>query len=220
VREAGFLREPPTSGHRHLNADVRTYLPAVEWLVEQGATVVRMGDPSMQELPAANGLFDYAHSDLKSDWMDVYLAAECRFWLGTNSGLFMLASSFGVPVALTNVAPAIFRPWSSGDLFIPKLYFSPERGRLLTLAESLAPELYTSHDIDTQGVRPVDNEPEEILALTREMVERLEGHRAASPAEEELQERFRRIQPSYYPVPMLCRIGSDFLARHEELLDV
>jgi putative glycosyltransferase (TIGR04372 family) len=178
-----------------------------------------MGDPSMKPLAPRDQVVDYAHSPLKSDWLDVFLAATCRFWLGTNSGVFMLASSFGVPVALTNVAPATFRPWSSGDLFIPKLYRSLEDGRILSFAESLKPHLFTSHDLDPAHIAPVDNDPVEIASLAREMLDRLEGRWTGCKRYDALQEQFLAVQPSYYPVPPRCRIGSDFLALHADLLE-
>lgn len=220
VREAGFLREPPTSGHRHLNAAVETYLPAIRSLVERGAWVIRMGDPTMQPLPALERVVDYAHRPEKSAWMDVFLAASCRFWLGTNSGLFMLASSFGVPAALTNVAPATFRPWSYRDLFIPKLYYTEREQRVLTFRESLASVLYTSHDIDRQGVTPIDNDEDDIVALAAEMHGCVTKGESYGDREQRLQERFNALYPAtYYPFGVTSRIGSRFLIKHEALLD-
>jgi putative glycosyltransferase (TIGR04372 family) len=220
VREAGFLHESATSGHRHLNADSETYLPAIRSLLERGGWVIRMGDPTMKPLPELERVVDYAHRPEKSAWMDVFLAASCRFWLGTNSGLFMLASSFGVPAALTNVAPATFRPWSYRDLFIPKLYYSERERRLLTFRESLAPTLYTSHDIDRQAVFPVDNDTEDIVALAAEMYGRVTEDIVYGEREQRLQKRFNALYPpTYYPFGVTSRMGSDFLIKHEALLN-
>lgn len=219
VRERGFLREPPTSGHRHLNADISTYVAAVESLTRRGAWVIRMGDPMMKPLPENERVVDYAHRAEKSDWMDVFLAASCWFWLGTNSGLFMLASSFGVPAALTNVAPATFRPWSYSDIFVPKLYFSHRLGRVLTFRESLAPSLYTSHDIDGQGVTPLDNDAEDIVDLADEMCRRLDGTIEYTDYDQQLQTAFNNLHPSYYPFGVTSRIGYRFLQKHARLLE-
>jgi putative glycosyltransferase (TIGR04372 family) len=172
----------------------------------------------MKHLPKRERLIDYAHLGIKSAWMDVFLAASCRLWIGTNSGLFMLASTFGVPVALTNVAPTTFRPWSYKDVFIPKLYYSEAERRLLTFRESLAPELYTSYHIDVERVTPIDNDPEDIVALVREMLERLEGRRTYDSRDQALQDRFNGLRPDYYPFGVTSRIGADFLKRYSDLL--
>jgi putative glycosyltransferase (TIGR04372 family) len=220
VREPGFLREPPTSPHRHLNADIGTYVPVIRSIVAHGGWVVRMGDPTMKPLPQLERVVDYAHRPEKSDWMDVFLAASCRFWLGTNSGLFMLASTFGVPAALTNVAPATFRPWSYGDLFIPKLYHSPREQRVLTFGESLAPSLYSSWHLDTEGVVPIENDEEDLVDLAEEMHARITGRLEYGERDEALQARFNSLYPAdYYPDGVTSRIGSRFLVKHESLLD-
>lgn len=218
VREAGFLREPPTSPHRHLNADVMTYLPAIDSIVAGGGWVVRMGDSSMRPLPSRDRVIDYAHSRFKSAEMDVFLAATCRYWLGTNSGLFTLAFNFGVPVALTNVAPATFRPWSYRDLFIPKLYRSRD-GQIMTFRESLASELYASPDIDIQGVTPIDNDPDDIGALTAEMHQRLEGTLNYDGNDQNLQARFNALRANENPLGVTSRVGQAFLRKHAALLE-
>jgi putative glycosyltransferase (TIGR04372 family) len=217
AREAGYLNEPPASYHRHKNVDVRTYLPAVERIVARGGWVIRVGDPSMHPLPKAERVVDYAHSKLKSGWLDVFLAASCRFWLGSNSGYFAVACIFGVPVLLTNVAPASFRPWSSRDLYLPKLHCWRDSGDLLSFGRTLSRELYFAQDLDRLGVTVIDNTPEELEEAVTEMLARLDGTRSYSAAEEELQERFNALA-DYHPYGIGSRVSAAFLLRHANLL--
>jgi putative glycosyltransferase (TIGR04372 family) len=103
-------------------------------------------------------------------------------------------------------------------VFIPKLYYSEAERRLLTFRESLAPELYTSYHIDVERVTPIDNDPEDIVALVREMLERLEGRRTYDSRDQALQDRFNGLRPDYYPFGVTSRIGADFLKRYSDLL--
>ena len=48
-------------------------------------------------------MIDYACSDLRSDWMDIFLCAQCRFFIGCQSGLSAVPSVFGVPVVMTDL---------------------------------------------------------------------------------------------------------------------
>jgi putative glycosyltransferase (TIGR04372 family) len=216
AREGGFLNEGTTSKNRHLNVDVMTYLPAVRTVLERGGRVVRVGDASMKPLPPLDGVVDYAHSPDKSADLDVFLAAACRFWLGTNSGYFIVAWAFGVPVLLTNVAPMSWRPWGSRDLYVPKLYRRPQDGRLVPFERALRPDLYYARDVHRLGIEFVDNEPGELAEATAEMLDVLDGRRPDARVEA-LRDRFDRLAP-YYPRGATSRIAAGFLVRHEHLM--
>jgi putative glycosyltransferase (TIGR04372 family) len=217
AREPGYLRETGESYARHLNVDVGTYAKAVETVTSRGGWVIRMGDPTMTPLKAMPNVVDYAHSPAKSDWLDVFLAARCRFWLGSNSGIYFLAESFGTPVAMTNLVPNAYRMWGPRTVIILKLYHSDRADRLLTFGEALAPEILHLQDLDDHGIRVVDNTPEEIDELVVEMLARLDGAAEYTDADEERRRRYDSLTP-YYPYGIDSRIGRDFLRRHEGLL--
>ncbi|MDP6651393.1 MAG: TIGR04372 family glycosyltransferase [Gammaproteobacteria bacterium] len=65
-------------------------IPIPKAITDAGGWVMRMGDSTMKPLPTMPQVIDYANSDMKSDWMDVFLCAQCRFVIGTSSGLFTL----------------------------------------------------------------------------------------------------------------------------------
>ena len=62
--------------------------------MERGAWCLRMGDPSMRPMPRAPRVIDYAHSAIRSDWMDVFLCARCRFFIGNTSGNYYTHNSW------------------------------------------------------------------------------------------------------------------------------
>ncbi|HLO48330.1 MAG TPA: tetratricopeptide repeat protein, partial [Kamptonema sp.] len=129
VREDGFRPEGTIS---HRSADINTYLLAINSIVARGGWVIRMGDSSMKVLPAMKQVIDYAHTDAKSDWMDVFLSVSCRFFLGSASGLASVPLVFGIPCAIANTWPISGRSPSNQDLFIPKLAWSEVENRYLT----------------------------------------------------------------------------------------
>ena len=83
-----------------------------------------MGDPSMTPLPQMDNVLDYAHSQAKSDWMDVFLCGRCRFFIGLASGLSQVAARFGVPCVYVNWISNVLPAFSGRDLYIPKLFWS------------------------------------------------------------------------------------------------
>ncbi len=147
VREAGFKDEQGQSiQEAGLNADCLTYLPAIKAVVERGGYVVRIGDPSMTPLPAMEGVLDYAHSPLKSPWMDIFLLGACRFFIGTSSGPAYVPPLFGIPCALTNWYPTGSRPFNRRDIYITKLFQVGKPPRLLRFEDIFrAPIGYSLH---------------------------------------------------------------------------
>ena len=211
VREDGFRGEGIIT---HRSADINTYLLAIKSIVARGGWVIRMGDPSMRPLPPMKQVIDYAHTDAKSDWMDVVLGASCRFFFGTNSGLNCIPCLFGIPCALTNMWPISARSVQSQDLFIPKLAWSEVEKRYLTFEEALAPHFFfnlNSQLLYSWGIKVVDNTPEEINDLVLEMLDRLEGKCQYTAEDEVLQQQFNSLPTPYGPSAFNSRIGRSFL---------
>ena len=220
-REPGYaLKDDHVFLHR--NSSIDSYRLAMKEIVANGGWCVRMGEPSSPPLEPMQGVIDYRHSPLRSDWMDVLLCASCRFFLGNTSGLFLVSSVFGVPVALAHMAP-MAAAYSVGpnDLSIPKLVADAE-GEVLPFAEvfrSGIARYFKAASFDQSGLRVVDNSAEEIRELTIEMMERLEGRVTYTEEDERLQDAFRRLlRPKDYSYGSAARIGRDFLRRHANLL--
>ncbi|XZN95181.1 MAG: TIGR04372 family glycosyltransferase [Microcoleus sp.] len=217
VRENGFHSEA-VSNYR--NADINTYLLAIESIVARGGWVIRMGDPTMKPMTPMRQVIDYARTDAKSDWMDIFLCASCRFLLGTNSGLSYLPSIFGVPGVLTNIWPISASPYQSQDLFIPKLAWSEVENRYLTFEEALAPRFFfnlNSKLLYSWGIKVVDNTPEEINDLVLEMLDRLEGKVQYTEEDEILQQEFNSLPTPYGPSAFNSRMGRSFLQKYYNL---
>jgi putative glycosyltransferase (TIGR04372 family) len=178
VRDSGYHSHHRTL-HNVLNASIMDYLPAIREITRRGGWVIRMGDPAMPALAPLPNVIDYCHSAIRSDWMDVFLAASCRFFVGTSSGVCYAAQNYGVPNVLTNWWPPAQRPWHPGDLFIPKRHRRAADNTLLSLAESLREPFGYCNSLDylqtVHGVAVEDNDSEDIRAAVVEMMDCIEG---------------------------------------------
>ena len=66
----------------------------MRWLADQGATVYRMGARVESALPAAHPrVVDYATNGMRTDLLDIWLAATCRIFLSTGAGLDSVATA-------------------------------------------------------------------------------------------------------------------------------
>ncbi len=165
------------------NADPASYLPAIAEITRRGGYVVRMGDADAPSLPPLSGVIDYCRSDMRSDWMDIFLLARSRFVLGSASGPIFVPPLYGVPCVLTNWWPPGMRPWHPADIYIPKLVKRMLDDTYLTLSETLRePVSYchsSRHLAAPHGLTVMDNDADLIRDAVVEMLERVDG--AARP---------------------------------------
>ena len=208
--------------HSHRNVDVGSYMLAVDEIVSRGGWCVRMGDATMPPLPPRRGVIDYAVSPFRSDWLDLFLCATCRLFVGCTSGLYVMAAIFGRPSALTNMAPldCAYSPFLA-DLSIPRLVAGPD-GSVIPIPEAFRSgvsgfrftEQYTA-----SGITQIANTDIEILELVRQALDQQEGARSSSPEDDALEERFRtHFRDGAYCWPPSSRIGREFLRRYRHLI--
>ena len=206
------------------NADPLSYLDAARAVIDRGGYVVRIGDPGMTPLPPIDGLVDYAHSSVKSDWMDVFTIGRARFLLETDSGPGGVAWLFDVPVAGTNWVPICQGPLGRRDIRIPKLMITGSPPAAITfdnaLGSDLLRDLHTPEGFQEAGVRWQDNTPDEIRSLAVEMMDRIDGVAEYDSRDEQLQDRFQKLilaQKTPQTLGTMSRVGRDFLRDHANL---
>lgn len=220
-REPGF-RPHADHRHHHRNSDIETYRLAMEAIIERGGWCIRMGSSRTKPLRPMKNVIDYAHSSVRSDWMDVFLSASCKFFLGSCSGLHNVPPLFGVPCALVNLVPMSLLPPRHIDIGIPKLIWSRGEGRYLTFPEILSSPIgdFQISDLYVDaGVEVVDNAPEDIRDLVLEMLNVMEGTVTYTAEDESLQERFKSLlQPGHYSYGASSRLGQSFLRKYKNLL--
>jgi putative glycosyltransferase (TIGR04372 family) len=220
VRESGFHgdwnKKYPSA--RDANAD--DYILAAEEIINKGGFVIRMGDPTMSPFKKMDGVIDYAHSNFKSEVNDTLLSAGCRFMLGTNSGFSILPATFGRPCALTNWIPLAIPNWYSKDLFIPKLLWDSTKNRYLKISEILSSSLGTLQNVHDfpETIQIHDNEPEEIHAITSEMIGILSNEYDKGKDYEILNLKFKNIMQSYGNI-MNCDVSSFWIRKYNFLID-
>ncbi|MCI4665060.1 MAG: TIGR04372 family glycosyltransferase [Neomegalonema sp.] len=208
--------------HRHRNANILNYREAMEEIVAQGGFVVRMGDPTMRQLPEIEGVYDYAHSEERAPYLDIFLASQCRFFVGTTSGLMAVATLFNRPCAMTNTVPYGMAPGTSPrDVSILKL-LKDEQGRsyrFSTVFEHGVSRWRSAEAFRNARIHVVQNTPDEIRDLVLEMIERDEGRFVQSEDDRILQQVFLgHLGPTDYSYGSQASVGRAFLRKYAMFL--
>jgi putative glycosyltransferase (TIGR04372 family) len=176
----------------------------------------------MRPFPSMEGVVDYALHPSRSDWMDVFLCADARFFLGNSSGLFVVATVFGTPCALANMIPSSHLAYAPSDVAILKLLWSTRDGRYLTFGEIFSQPVagyrFANRFLE-DGLRVDENSEEELRDLVLEMLERLDGSLVEISKDRARQKRFLSLlRPEHYCYGAASRVSARFLERHQDLL--
>ena len=197
VRQKGYFGKKE-GGDYYRNASIEHYLPAIEYLIQRGFYVVRLGDPSMTRIPLDHPqLVDAPFHPANNGFVEAYFAAISEFFIGCGSGPDTLAVGFGVPIVFVNwlIRSGI---WGNAkDLYAPQKYFSTKLGRYLTFEEmALSPAFDFCRDwlFEQSGIRLDELSPEEILRIVVEMDERLSGTYPSAAQIPVVQRKFRSSQ--------------------------
>jgi putative glycosyltransferase (TIGR04372 family) len=208
--------------HEFRNSHIANCLPAIDAIIDRGGWCVRMGEPGTPSLPSRPGLINYPETPYKSDWMDLFLASQARFFLGNTSGLYAIPTMVGIPCALANMAPyETCYGLTALDISIPK-ELRTAKGDMLKFTDIFSSDIANfrhAHQFKQAGLILEENRPDQILELVTEMLDRLDGVYQARPDEEALQDAFRSLlTPRHLTYGSRARIGSAFLREHADLL--
>lgn len=202
------------------DAKINTYIEAIKTITERGGWVIRMGHPGMTPLPEMNRVIDYANSNYKTEWMDVFLWASCRFHIGTSSGPLTVPPTFGKPVLNTNCPCIAINPNIPNSLMLPKLYYSNRDERLFTFREMLEGPMGWTVSRVFPGIDCTirDNTQEEIEAAVVEMLDLTESLNGGEVVLTTLQKQFNSLRNEFGDTGQWI-ISNSFLENHLELLN-
>jgi putative glycosyltransferase (TIGR04372 family) len=215
AREPGFAGDPFPSPR---NATLENFLPAMQEVVSRRGWVIRIGDTGMKPLHDMPCVVDYAHADYKSDWMDIFLLAECRFFAGSPSGPAQVPHLFGVPTVYTNWVPIADYPYHANGLLIHKTHRDSTTGKKIPYSRFVVLRTDYNNINARNNIVVEENTADDIRNVVKEMLDRLDGKQpSGSPEDEYRQAQFRRIAGiSGLGRP---RLGQAFLEMNADLLD-
>jgi len=209
------------------DSSIENYLSAAEELTSRGYFMVRMGAVVKEPINTENQkIIDYAIKG-RTDFLDIYLGAKCRFFICDSAGISSVPIVFRRPIAWVNY-PHLQNMPAGGmqDLLIPKKLWLRKENRFLSLREIVDASIgifCQAQQFEQLGIELVENTPEEITALAVEMDERLKGAWQITKEDEQLQQRFWTILKSndlnQFAIKFHPRIGTEFLRQNRKLLE-
>ena len=232
-RDGSYLEETfgigPWFYHNFRDFSVDCFSLVAKELIGRGYYVVRMGKIVSERVDFEDKKFiDYAASELRSDFADMYLLSHCKFYLGSDAGLFAVAMIFRRPIAFVNypVVGELLRSfyWNSTPFIIKRLRYI-DTGKFIGLREQFLLGLgdeWSSAGYDAAGAELICATLDEVCDLAIEVDDRIAGRWVGTAEDEAVQRRFwhimREVIPDFRGGVIHARIGAAFLRKHQYLL--
>lgn len=231
ARDGAYLRQwrpqynGVWAGNDFKNTRIENYLKAAEYIASLGGFAVRIGAVVESPLPETGNprIIDYA-SKYRSDFMDIYLLAKCRFFLATSSGPAAVTIAFDVPCVVTSHYPYSHSSNHGYDIMLPRLVATPDGNRVVGFYDA-ADKGYYADSLDTRSKTQDmslfqwrESDPDDILDGCKDMIEQLEG-RAPPPEARALQAAFADRYLSRLPDYKLAgKIGPRWALKYRSLI--
>ena len=183
------------SYHDFRHTDINNFMLAAEELTKRGYFVFRMGVVAEKKFTSKNPkIIDYVNSNLRSDFMDVYLGAHCSFCLSTGYGFEDVPIIFRKPIA--HMIQPLGNAYTHNEkyLILTKHHINKKEKREMSLSEifsSGAGFFFHTKDFEKAGIELRDNTPEEIKDFVLEMLDNIESKNRYTTEDDELQNKFK-----------------------------
>ena len=186
------------SYHDHRDADINSFDLATQYIIDQGGYVFRIGSSVGKKMNFQHEHFINYAKNYRSDFLDIFLVANCKFVLGTTSGICDVATAMNKPRITTNCVPFGYKMQGKDSLYIPKKVLHKQTGAAYPMSKALKENIDRNFD----GILPLDyeyheNTADEILNVTVEMLARVNDEFNYSKEDKKLMERYFDI---YLPV--------------------
>jgi putative glycosyltransferase (TIGR04372 family) len=151
--------------HNYRNSEIKTYIPAMDWLTQQGVWVLRMGKIAKDPLNINNKfIIDYATNQDGSDLLDIWLFANSNAIISTGSGLDYLGGIYRVPILLINYLPLSYLYSFFAGICVPKKLFWKNNGIQLSISQMLSHSFLRSEDYLNKEIEIQDLNENEIMS--------------------------------------------------------
>lgn len=180
-RDQGYMEKYDPIGnydhHSYRNCSIKNLELVSEYLASKNYYVFRMGKDVKEKFnPSFKNkmIIDYANSDDRSEFLDIFLLKNCEFCISTDTGLYGLGVIFNKPILFFSIASIAALSYSNPKhFFIFKKYYSKINERYLTLSEIFEMKLSCldlTKQYDENNIQLIENNSLEILEATKEII--------------------------------------------------
>ena len=201
------------------NSNIENFKLASEYLISKGYHVIRMGKTAVDSLNIKNEKFiDYAKSNYKNDFLDIFLASQCNLFLTTGAGLDVIASIFNKPIVLVGCTQIAWtRSSNKKQLTIYKHFKNNKTGKYLSLNDIFNYNLALSDKdkhFEDKNIELIENSAEEIRDAVIDMLNLIENNFELKLENKLIHENFWKIYKKNIDKFNCSHIHANFFKSH------
>ena len=209
--------------HDYRDSTIGNYILAAEEMARRGLWAVRIGEVAKEPIVTTHSaIIDYTFSGQRSEFMDIYLGAKCKFMIVSDTGMNLVPTMFRTPMVFVNWVPLHYiYVWCKG-VVITKKFFSLGRNRLLTYREIFSPDTGVYGETGMAAINDIElieNTAAEIRAASIEMNDRIDEQWETTNEDLRLQTQFWELFGNDRARNPDLHIGAEFLRQNADLLD-
>jgi len=197
VRDSEYFKKTlpgsDMSIHDYRDSDVQKYLKSANWLnLKKKIKTIRMGKFVKNKISNQESIIDYATSKDRSDFLDLWLMANCFFCTSTTPGLETVAVCFRKPLLLSSHLPyGDARTGNKKCIELFKYLKLKGSGKFVGINEQIDLEIIDSKKTQQyDSFEIIDNTEDEILSATQELIELIEKNNIYDDFTNELNKKF------------------------------
>ena len=197
VRDGFYRNDFKRKNYR--NSNIENYKKAINFLINKGYLVIRLGDKNCKKTKFKNKYFiDYPFSKFKSEEMDLYLIKISKFYLATQSGIMDVAYMFNKPILTTNMCELFSGfPRKKNDRGIFKTIFSKTKKNPISIFNYMKnPYKFHNPDNENSNFYFKENTENEIYLATKEFEKNFQNK--FNKKKNIIQKKFDRIHNNRY----------------------
>jgi putative glycosyltransferase (TIGR04372 family) len=156
------------------NSSIDLLGPSINYLIEQGYWVVRMGRQQCKVSSRFEStlFIDFSDESEIDPILDIMLIKECHFLIGSNSGLMNVQLLFGTKMLLINWFPIGMRPFFENCNYIMKRI---QKDQIEIPFNNLEKKLWLcekNSEFEENGYEIVENSKDEILEFVKDQIDK------------------------------------------------
>jgi putative glycosyltransferase (TIGR04372 family) len=120
--------------YEYRNDDINDFLEGAEELTKKGYFVLRVGRINQKPLKSKNKkIIDYGASEIRSDFMDLFIGANCHFCISSGYGFDYLPYIFNKMIGVLEFPLGETRTFSNKIIILPRKYYSTSEAKYLSI---------------------------------------------------------------------------------------
>ena len=188
---------------------------------------VRMGGKNQSKIKQKNPLIiDYAKSMRKNDMFDILLPMNCKFMIGTDSGISYIPILNRKKILIvdhTAMHDIEYLPDDYVSLIIPKKFKRISDNKILNYSKVFElglNKIYYEKDLRSMGYKTILNSKKEVYLAVEEM-NNLVDLKKTQTEDSTLQKIFWRAVYKYYKVkpPRFVKVSNSFLSLNKKIIN-